>query len=136
MSIGPEHPTHGTTTPTICWIVASEKKKEKLKKKEIESIRRKYQPRVHCRKPRGGQGVTTFDLARPSAMAPLEHQAVTNATNDSFAATRDSMASIDSIDSQTLAVMCVSLSFATISVIAALFAFYWFIRMRRGFRQE
>ncbi|KAI0391352.1 hypothetical protein F5Y17DRAFT_14969 [Xylariaceae sp. FL0594] len=38
--------------------------------------------------------------------------------------------------SQLLAVMCVSLSFAALSVAAALFAFYWFIRMRRGFRQD
>jgi hypothetical protein len=43
---------------------------------------------------------------------------------------------IDFGDSQTLAVMGVSLSFAAVSVSAALFAFYWFVRMRRGFRQE
>ncbi|KAI1434494.1 G protein-coupled glucose receptor regulating Gpa2-domain-containing protein [Xylaria sp. CBS 124048] len=43
---------------------------------------------------------------------------------------------IDAIDSRTLVVMCISLSLATISVIAALFAFYWFVRMRRGFRQD
>jgi G protein-coupled receptor GPR1 len=49
---------------------------------------------------------------------------------------RDSEQIIEPRDSETLAVMCVSLVFATISVIAALFAFYWFVRMRRGFRQE
>lgn len=30
----------------------------------------------------------------------------------------------------------VSLSLSTISVFAALVAFYWFVRMRRSFRQE
>lgn len=30
----------------------------------------------------------------------------------------------------------ISLSLATVSVLAAFVAFYWFVRMRRGFRQE
>ncbi|KAI1497483.1 G protein-coupled glucose receptor regulating Gpa2-domain-containing protein [Biscogniauxia marginata] len=39
-------------------------------------------------------------------------------------------------DSHLLALMCISLSVASISVIAALYAFYWFVRMRRSFRQD
>ncbi|KAI1182044.1 G protein-coupled glucose receptor regulating Gpa2-domain-containing protein [Nemania serpens] len=39
-------------------------------------------------------------------------------------------------DSYMVVVMGVSLSFATASVAAAMFAFYWFVRMRRGFRQD
>ncbi|KAI0204794.1 G protein-coupled glucose receptor regulating Gpa2-domain-containing protein [Astrocystis sublimbata] len=43
---------------------------------------------------------------------------------------------VDPADSDMLAEMWVSFSFSAISVASALFAFYWFIRMRRGFRQE
>ncbi|KAI8628174.1 G protein-coupled glucose receptor regulating Gpa2-domain-containing protein [Xylariaceae sp. FL1651] len=74
-------------------------------------------------------------------MAPLQ-QLLTAAmtefmsTYDSFLSKRDSTQTMDTRDPQTLVVMCVSLSFAAISVIAALFAFYWFVRMRRGFRQD
>jgi len=53
-----------------------------------------------------------------------------------FAMKRHVTEDYDFRDSQMLAVVCVSLSFAAVSVLAALFAFYWFIRMRRGFRQE
>ncbi|KAI1329759.1 G protein-coupled glucose receptor regulating Gpa2-domain-containing protein [Xylariaceae sp. FL0255] len=38
--------------------------------------------------------------------------------------------------SETMAVMAVSFSFATISVAAAIFAFFWFVKMKRGFRQD
>lgn len=40
------------------------------------------------------------------------------------------------VDVDMLVVMGVSLSFSTMSVVAAMLAFYWFVRMRRGFRQE
>ncbi|KAI1877355.1 hypothetical protein JX265_003363 [Neoarthrinium moseri] len=39
-------------------------------------------------------------------------------------------------DNEILALEAVSLSFATISVFAAFVAFYWFVRMRRSFRQD
>jgi G protein-coupled receptor GPR1 len=39
-------------------------------------------------------------------------------------------------DSQVLALEAVSVTFATISVFAAFIAFYWFVRMRRSFRQD
>lgn len=39
-------------------------------------------------------------------------------------------------DAEILALEAVSLSFATISVCAAFVAFYWFVRMRRSFRQD
>ncbi|KAI0873569.1 G protein-coupled glucose receptor regulating Gpa2-domain-containing protein [Hypoxylon argillaceum] len=55
---------------------------------------------------------------------------------DGLVLNRDTTQPINPTDSQTLAVMWVSFSFATISVIVALFAFYWFVRMRRGFRQD
>ncbi|KAI3332393.1 hypothetical protein HD806DRAFT_193518 [Xylariaceae sp. AK1471] len=55
--------------------------------------------------------------------------------SDGFAMKRETQY-IDFGDPQTLAVMSVSLSFAAVSVLAALFAFYWFVRMRRGFRQD
>ncbi|KAI2635075.1 G protein-coupled glucose receptor regulating Gpa2-domain-containing protein [Xylaria nigripes] len=72
-------------------------------------------------------------------MAPNQQNLSTidnTTTYDELLMTRDQTHVINSMDSQTLAVMCVSLSFAAISVIAALFAFYWFVRMRRGFRQD
>jgi hypothetical protein len=42
----------------------------------------------------------------------------------------------DPRDSYTLAVIWVALVFASISMITSLLAFYWFVRMRRSFRQE
>ncbi|KAL7627319.1 G protein-coupled receptor gpr1 [Parahypoxylon ruwenzoriense] len=39
-------------------------------------------------------------------------------------------------DPELLVLMCISLSMATISVLAALCAFYWFVRMRRSFRHD
>ncbi|KAI5919816.1 G protein-coupled glucose receptor regulating Gpa2-domain-containing protein [Camillea tinctor] len=42
----------------------------------------------------------------------------------------------DLSDQHLLALMCISLSVASVSVIAALYAFYWFVRMRRSFRQD
>ncbi|KAK9778620.1 putative G-protein coupled receptors family 1 profile domain-containing protein [Seiridium cardinale] len=39
-------------------------------------------------------------------------------------------------DNQVIALEAVSLSFATISVFSAFVAFYWFVRMRRSFRQD
>ncbi|KAI1635069.1 G protein-coupled glucose receptor regulating Gpa2-domain-containing protein [Biscogniauxia mediterranea] len=42
----------------------------------------------------------------------------------------------DLSDTHLLALMCISLSVASVSVIAALYAFYWFVRMRRSFRQD
>lgn len=78
-------------------------------------------------------------------MTPLQQVTTTTAdaiglfmssVYDSFAVKPRDTEIIDFDDSRTLAVMCVSLSFAAVSVMAALFAFYWFIRMRRGFRQE
>ncbi|KAI4603417.1 hypothetical protein KJ359_006213 [Pestalotiopsis sp. 9143b] len=42
----------------------------------------------------------------------------------------------DLSDQEVLALEAVSLSFATISVFAAFIAFYWFVRMRRSFRQD
>ncbi|KAI1825937.1 G protein-coupled glucose receptor regulating Gpa2-domain-containing protein [Xylaria intraflava] len=74
-------------------------------------------------------------------MAPLQQSSSVNASSFTSTIHNDpgmtqEKTHIDPMDSQTLAVMCVSLSFAAISVIAALFAFYWFVRMRRGFRQD
>ncbi|GAW10829.1 hypothetical protein ANO14919_001640 [Xylariales sp. No.14919] len=73
-------------------------------------------------------------------MAPLQQPTAAisfiSTPYDGFITKRDTTEIIDPIDSQTLAVMSVALSLATISVIAALFAFYWFVRMRRGFRQD
>ncbi|RWA12619.1 hypothetical protein EKO27_g2478, partial [Xylaria grammica] len=73
-------------------------------------------------------------------MAPLQQPTAAvsfiSTLYDGFITKRDTTEIIDPIDSQTLAVMSVALSLATISVIAALFAFYWFVRMRRGFRQD
>ncbi|KAI1420964.1 G protein-coupled glucose receptor regulating Gpa2-domain-containing protein [Xylaria sp. FL1777] len=76
-------------------------------------------------------------------MAPLQQLTTAAATSFTFS-TYDGFITKrnpppqgpDLIDSHTLAVMCVSLSFAVVSVVAALFAFYWFVRMRRGFRQD
>ncbi|CAJ2513969.1 Uu.00g020880.m01.CDS01 [Anthostomella pinea] len=48
-----------------------------------------------------------------------------------FSQTRDATTS-----SQLLSLMCISVSLASISVLAALYAFYWFVRMRRSFRQD
>lgn len=39
-------------------------------------------------------------------------------------------------EQELVAVMYISLSAASISVLAALCAFYWFVRMRRSFRHE
>ncbi|KAI1749991.1 G protein-coupled glucose receptor regulating Gpa2-domain-containing protein [Xylaria castorea] len=75
-------------------------------------------------------------------MAPFQHLTAAGATGfmsttyDGFIMKRDSTQDNNPTDSQMLAVMCVSLIFATISVGFALFAFYWFVRMRRGFRQD
>ncbi|TRX99047.1 hypothetical protein FHL15_000389 [Xylaria flabelliformis] len=75
-------------------------------------------------------------------MAPFQHPTAAGATEfmsttyAGFIMKRDSSLNNNPIDSQMLAVMSVSLTFATISVGSALFAFYWFIRMRRGFRQD
>ncbi|KAI0541567.1 G protein-coupled glucose receptor regulating Gpa2-domain-containing protein [Xylaria digitata] len=75
-------------------------------------------------------------------MAPLQQPTAADAISytytpyDGFTTKRDITEIIDPIDSQTLAVMCVSLSLAAISVMSAIFAFYWFVRMRRGFRQD
>ncbi|KAI0549303.1 G protein-coupled glucose receptor regulating Gpa2-domain-containing protein [Xylaria curta] len=75
-------------------------------------------------------------------MAPLQDLTAAGATGfmsttyASFIMKRDSTLNYNPTDSQMLAVMSVSLTFATISVGSALFAFYWFIRMRRGFRQD
>ncbi|KAI0097385.1 G protein-coupled glucose receptor regulating Gpa2-domain-containing protein [Nemania sp. FL0031] len=75
-------------------------------------------------------------------MAPLQPWTAAHAARflytsyGEFVMRRDTTHTIDYTDSQTLAVMWVSFVFATISVITALFAFYWFVRMRRGFRQD
>ncbi|KAI0458620.1 G protein-coupled glucose receptor regulating Gpa2-domain-containing protein [Xylaria acuta] len=75
-------------------------------------------------------------------MAPFQHLTAAGAagfmstTYDGFIMKRDSTRNINPTDSQMLAVMWVSLIFAAISVASALFAFYWFVRMRRGFRQD
>ncbi|TGJ85830.1 hypothetical protein E0Z10_g2960 [Xylaria hypoxylon] len=75
-------------------------------------------------------------------MAPLQQPTAAGATSymsttyDGIIMDRDTTEIIDPIDTQTLVVMCISLFLAAISVIAALFAFYWFVRMRRGFRQD
>ncbi|GAP82707.1 putative plasma membrane g-protein coupled receptor [Rosellinia necatrix] len=75
-------------------------------------------------------------------MAPLQRRMVVEATRfvstayRAFMTRRDNTQVIDPTDSETLVIMCVSISFAIVSVIAALFAFYWFVRMRRGFRQD
>ncbi|KAI1812757.1 G protein-coupled glucose receptor regulating Gpa2-domain-containing protein [Poronia punctata] len=71
-----------------------------------------------------------------SLLAAAEATSFTSSAHDAFIMKRSSPEVFDFRDSQMLAVMCVSLSFAAVSVIAALFAFYWFIRMRRGFRQD
>ncbi|KAI5861956.1 G protein-coupled glucose receptor regulating Gpa2-domain-containing protein [Durotheca rogersii] len=42
----------------------------------------------------------------------------------------------DPRDRQLLALMSVSLGVASISLVATLFAFYWFVRMRRSFRHD
>ncbi|KAI1177919.1 hypothetical protein F4777DRAFT_576471 [Nemania sp. FL0916] len=49
---------------------------------------------------------------------------------------RQTAEKLDFRDPQTLVVIWVSLPLAIISLITALFAFYWFVRMRRGFRQD
>ncbi|KAI0970636.1 G protein-coupled glucose receptor regulating Gpa2-domain-containing protein [Xylaria arbuscula] len=73
-------------------------------------------------------------------MAPL--QQLTAATSlmfesyDDFIERRGAFQGTDTTDSHTLAVMYVSISFAAISVVAALVSFYWFVRMRKGFRQD
>ncbi|KAJ3556380.1 hypothetical protein NPX13_g10150 [Xylaria arbuscula] len=77
-------------------------------------------------------------------MPPLQRLTTAAATKskslfsiyDDLTVVRESVQPVGTIDAHTLTVMCISLSFATISVIAAQFAFYWFIRMRRGFRQD
>ncbi|KAK5625388.1 hypothetical protein RRF57_001104 [Xylaria bambusicola] len=57
-------------------------------------------------------------------------------TYDDFIAKRDSTQAVNTTDVHMLTIMCVSLSFSIVSVLSAQFAFYWFVRMRRGFRQE
>jgi G protein-coupled receptor GPR1 len=37
---------------------------------------------------------------------------------------------------RVLILRCISLSFASLSVLSTFFAFYWFVKMRRSFRQE
>lgn len=75
-------------------------------------------------------------------MAPFRQLRAADATEfmsttyDGFIMNRGSTQNINPMDSQTLAVMWVSFIFAAISIVSALFAFYWFVRMRRGFRQE
>ncbi|KAI1339478.1 G protein-coupled glucose receptor regulating Gpa2-domain-containing protein [Xylariaceae sp. FL0016] len=63
-----------------------------------------------------------FAVQSPSVHTPL--------------ATRFSSVSNDSQNSQLVALMFISVSLASISVLAALSAFYWFVRMRRSFRQD
>ncbi|KAI1351994.1 G protein-coupled glucose receptor regulating Gpa2-domain-containing protein [Xylaria sp. FL0043] len=75
-------------------------------------------------------------------MAPLQHVTVEAATSlmlgahDGFIVKRSAQQGINTIETDTLAIMYVPLALAAISVIAALVAFYWFVRMRRGFRQD
>ncbi|RYC57408.1 hypothetical protein CHU98_g8809 [Xylaria longipes] len=75
-------------------------------------------------------------------MAPFQHLTTAGATGsmattyDGFVMKRDATQNINLTDSHMLAVMWVSLTFAAISVVSALFAFYWFVRMKRGFRQD
>ncbi|KAH8161684.1 hypothetical protein CIB48_g6568 [Xylaria polymorpha] len=75
-------------------------------------------------------------------MAPFRQLRAADATEfmsttyDGFIMNRGSTQNINPMDSQTLAVMWVSFIFAAISIVSALFAFYWFVRMRRGFRQD
>lgn len=60
---------------------------------------------------------------------------VTNSTNDGVDKNPDGLPV--SFTPRTLYILeCVSLSLAVVSVVAALIAFYWFVRMRRTFRQE
>ncbi|KAI1108090.1 G protein-coupled glucose receptor regulating Gpa2-domain-containing protein [Nemania sp. NC0429] len=80
-------------------------------------------------------------------MAPIRQSTAAVASGlpssgfESFIAPRDMTPTIDvrnggQDDADMLAVMGVSLSFSTVSVVAAMLAFYWFVRMRRGFRQD
>ena len=60
---------------------------------------------------------------------------VTNSTNDGVDKNPDGLPV--SFTPRTLYILeCVSLSLAIASVVAAVIAFYWFVRMRRTFRQE
>lgn len=60
---------------------------------------------------------------------------VTNSTNDGVDKNPDGLPV--SFTPRTLYILeCVSLSLAVVSVVAAMIAFYWFVRMRRTFRQE
>lgn len=60
---------------------------------------------------------------------------VTNSTNDGVDKNPDGLPV--SFTPRTLYILeCVSLSLAVVSVVAALIAFYWFVRMRRTFRQD
>ncbi|KAI0813623.1 G protein-coupled glucose receptor regulating Gpa2-domain-containing protein [Xylaria sp. FL0064] len=75
-------------------------------------------------------------------MAPLQQLTAATTTSlmsstcDGFIVKRNAQQGINTIKTDTLAVMYVSLAFAAISVITALVTFYWFVRMRRGFRQD
>ncbi|KAI1300575.1 G protein-coupled glucose receptor regulating Gpa2-domain-containing protein [Xylaria venustula] len=73
-------------------------------------------------------------------MAPLQQltaaSSLVRKPYDGFIEKRGAFQGIDSTDSHTQAVMFVSLSFSAISVVAALVSFYWFVRMRKGFRQD
>ena len=79
-----------------------------------------------------------------TTMPPLQRLATAAAATtsslfsiyDDLTIKRASTHAANTTDAHTLTVMCVALSFATISVVAAQFAFYWFVRMRRSFRQE
>jgi hypothetical protein len=82
-----------------------------------------------------GIGITMAPLQQLAAATEADTGFV-SFPHGGFAMKRHVTEAYDFRDSQMLAVMCVSLSFAAVSVLAALFAFYWFIRMRRGFRQE
>lgn len=60
---------------------------------------------------------------------------VTNTTSDGVDKNPDGLPV--SFTPRTLYILeCISLSLAVASVVAALIAFYWFVRMRRTFRQE
>ena len=86
-------------------------------------------------------------LAKPPKMAPLAWSLGTAnpseylASHNVIIARQDdvsqfSLHSSDSFDQQLMILMSISLSTASVSVLAALCAFYWFVKMRRSFRHE
>ncbi|KAI1804247.1 G protein-coupled glucose receptor regulating Gpa2-domain-containing protein [Daldinia bambusicola] len=71
-------------------------------------------------------------VAWPPGIAPLTESLASYAIITKRNSTRNS----DFNDPETVALMSISLITASISVLAALCAFYWFVRMRRSFRHD